>query len=372
MERKDVEIITSESVNIGHPDKTCDYIADLFLDEALRQDPNSQMAVECAIKENLLMIYGEKTSKGKINYKKIARQALREVGYNKKFKIIKKISNQSPQINKAVGKKKPKANDQGIVFGYATDEGKNYLPLPIDMANKIMQSYEVFRKKNKEKYFSDAKVQISIKYVNKKPLSIETLLISVSHKKGLLPKDIKDEIRKHVILPSIREYKTYLDKLAIKNLLINPSGEFSIWGSYSDSGCVGRKIVADNYGGSYKVGGGCFSSKNATKIDRSAAYYARYVAKNLVANKLAKKVGIEVSYAIGKEKPLSLNIEASGLSKNITVLKLEEIVNKNFDFSVANIIKELDLLKPIYSKTSVYGHFGKKNLPWERIKKLSK
>lgn len=356
-------IITSESVNIGHPDKTCDTIADAFLDEALRQDPTSQMAVECAIKNDNLFIYGEATTKANINYDNIAKEILKDIGYINTFKIIKEISSQSPDINQAVVKKDIGANDQGMVYGYATNETKEFMPLPIILAHKLMRKYEEFRRQRTD-FFADAKSQVSIEYENNKPIGIATILLSVSHSDQLNKHDIQTTIINNVINPILQEYLNLLtDKT---NLIVNPSGRFTIWGSFGDSGCVGRKIVVDTYGGVGRVGGGCFSSKNATKVDRSGAYYARYVAKNIVAHNLADKCEIQVSYGIGLSKPLSLFIETFG-TETKPLKEIYNYVNKNFDFSPANIIKELDLLKPIYKQTACYGHFGREEFPWEKI-----
>ena len=357
------QILTSESVNIGHPDKTCDYIADLFLDEALKQDKNSQMAVECAIKNDKLFIYGEATTKAKINYNKIARKALKNIGYKNKFRIIREISEQSIDINRAVVQKELCAGDQGIVYGYATDETKEYMPLPIIVAHKIMKKYDKYRRET-DKYFADAKCQVSVEYDEDNPLRFTCILISVSHSE-IVPSDkIKEDIISNVIKPVLEEYKEYYINT---KLIINPSGRFTIWGSFGDSGCVGRKIVVDTYGGVGRVGGGCFSSKNATKLDRSGAYYARYVAKNVVAKGLSKKCEIQVGYGIGLSKPLSICIETFGTEK-VDKNLIYKYVQDNFDFSPQNIINELDLLKPIYSQTSCYGHFGRDGFSWEKIK----
>lgn len=361
-----MKILTSESVNIGHPDKTCDVIADSFLDEALRQDKNSQMAVECAIKNDKLFIYGEATTKAKINYDLIAKRILKEVGYDNEFQIIKEISEQSPEIHKAVVQKELKANDQGVMFGYATNETPEFMPLTIVVAHKLMKKYEEYRKRGK-KYFSDAKSQVSVEYENNKPIKLKTILISASHSEKLTHDEIITDLTKNVINPVLKDYSKYIDETL--EVIINPSGKFTIWGSFGDSGCVGRKIIVDSYGGIARIGGGCFSSKNATKVDRSGAYYARYVAKNIVANKLADRCEIQVSYGIGLSKPLSMFIETFGTEK----VKMQEIYNfvtKNFNFTPDNMIKELDLLKPIYQKTACYGHFGRPEFTWEKIKKI--
>lgn len=360
---------TSESVNIGHPDKTCDTIADSFLDEALRQDKDSQMAVECAIKNNVLMIYGEATTKAKINYEKIARDVLKDIGYNNKFKIIKVLSKQSQDIAQAVVQDELKANDQGIVFGYATNETKEYMPLTLVISHKLMKKYDEYRRRNSNKYFADAKSQVTVEYNNNKPSRIDTVLISVSHNANVDMENLESDIKENVILPVLSEYKKYCKK-DIK-FIINPSGKFTIWGSFGDSGCVGRKIIVDTYGGVASHGGGCFSSKNATKVDRSGAYYARYVAKNIVANKLADRCQIEVAYAIGFAEPISVAIETFGTEK-VDLKQIEKIVKSNFNFRTSNIIKELDLLRPIYKATACYGHFGRDEFPWEKVIELKK
>ena len=378
-------VLTSESVNIGHPDKTCDTIADAFLDEALKQDPNSQMAVECAIKDDKLFIYGEATTKAKIDYDKTALEILKDIGYANEFKIIKEISEQSPDIHRAVvgaagdaeqtplsfsvckrGGAIPAAvrahlcaNDQGIVYGYATNETPEYMPLPIMLAHKLMRKYEEFRRTD-NRFFADAKSQVSVEY-RQRECTVQTVLLSVSHTAELSHDEVYEIVKKQVVDKVIKKYK---------KLIINPSGKFTIWGSYGDSGCVGRKIVVDTYGGIGRVGGGCFSSKNATKVDRSGAYYARYAAKNIVANGLADECEIQVSYGIGLAEPISINIDCFGTERKPLGV-IYKFVTKHFDFSPANIIKELDLLKPIYKDTACYGHFGRAEFPWEKIKTLA-
>lgn len=358
------QIITSESVNIGHPDKTCDTIADAILDEALRQDPNSQMALECAIKNDKLFIYGEVTTKAEIDYEKIAKETLKEIGYKNEFSVIKEISKQSPDINQAVVKSELMANDQGMVYGYATNETKEYMPLPITVAHKLMKVYDDYRRTT-DCYFADAKSQVSVCYEDGKPVSIETILVSVSHSEELDSETIFNDIKTNVVDVVMKDYE-YYDKGDIR-YIINPSGKFTIWGSFGDSGCVGRKIVVDTYGGVGRVGGGCFSSKNATKIDRSAAYYARYVAKNVVANGLADKCEIQASYAIGLADPVSLYIETFGTNK-VSYEEINNYVKNKFSFRLQNIIDELDLLRPIYKQSACFGHFGRNEFPWEQIK----
>lgn len=360
------KIITSESVNIGHPDKTCDVIADAFLDEALKQDANSQMAVECAVKNNKLFIYGEATTKAKINYGKIARQILKEIGYKCKFDIIKEISQQSEDINKAVVKNEICANDQGIIYGYATNETEEFMPLPILVAHKIMKRYEDFRRGHSH-FYSDAKCQISVEYDNDIPTKFVTVLLSCAHSEHISQQKIKDLISRLVIFPVLKNYKQ--DSSDVK-CIINPSGKFTIWGSFSDSGCVGRKIVVDTYGGVGRVGGGCFSSKNSTKVDRSGAYYARYVAKNIVYNKLADRCEIQVSFGIGLSKPISLYVDTFK-TERVPLETIYQFIYNNFDFSLTNVINELGLNRPMYKNSACYGHFGRSEFPWEKVKNIT-
>lgn len=357
------EVVTSESVNIGHPDKTCDMIADAFLDEALRQDPMSQMAVECAIKDNKLFVFGEATTKAEIDYDNIARKVLKDIGYQCHFDIIKQISKQSVDIHNAVVTEEVGANDQGMVFGYATDETPEFMPLSIVIAHKLMREYEAFRQQNKG-YFADAKSQVTVQYLDGRPIKILTVLVSVSHAEDILQEQIINAIKENVVDKVLCNYSQYVQDV---DIIINPSGRFTIWGSFGDSGCVGRKIVVDSYGGVGRVGGGCFSSKNATKVDRSGAYYARYVAKNIVAHGLCHKCEVQVAYGIGLSQPIAININTFGTEQK-PLGQIQKYVKNNFDFSPKNIIKELDLLKPIYFQTASYGHFGRNEFSWEKIK----
>lgn len=358
-------IISSESVSIGHPDKTCDTIADAFLDEALRQDPESQMAVECAIKNDRLFVYGEATTKAQIDYDGIAKRILKEIGYKNEFKVIKELSQQSPDIHQAVVKSELMANDQGMVYGYATDETPQFMPLPIMVAHALMRRYDEYRKTT-DFFYADAKSQVSVDYGNGiDPKHIETILVSASHSEKLESGQISNLICRNVIEPVMTEYSGYADgRTGIK---VNPSGKFTIWGSFGDSGCVGRKIVVDTYGGIGRVGGGCFSSKNATKVDRSAAYYARYVARNIVSHHLARRCEIQLAYAIGEAEPVSIYYELFG-TELVPVEKIKEYVAANFCFRPSSIIDELGLKKPIYQQTACYGHFGRSEFPWERDK----
>lgn len=358
-------IITSESVNIGHPDKTCDTIADAFLDEALSQDKNAQMAVECAIKNDKLFVYGESTTTAKIDYEAVAKKVLKEIGYKNEFNVVLELSKQSPDINQAVVKEELQANDQGMVYGFACNETKELMPYPIMIAHKLMKVYDDYRRTT-DIYFADAKSQVSVEYDDGKPVRIDTVVVSVSHSETVENEQINKDIYDNVVKPVLAEYAE-LDQTGVR-ILINTSGRFTVWGSFGDSGCVGRKIIVDTYGGVGRVGGGCFSSKNATKVDRSACYYARYVAKNVVAKGLADKCEIQVSYAIGRAEPVSRYVTTFGTAK-VDKQEILDYIDNNFDFKLGNIISELDLLRPIYKQTACFGHFGREEFPWEQIKK---
>ena len=361
-------IITSESVTEGHPDKICDKISDKILDTALELDKNSKMAVECTIKDDLVFIYGEATTEAKLDYENIALNVLKDIGYQNIFKVIVKVSKQSKEINNAVCKEKIGAGDQGIMFGYATNETEEYMPLPILLANKLtMQLAKVRKEDNDTPLMPDGKSQVTIEYEDNIPKRIDTIVIASQHKENITQDELQKYIKEKVINKIIPT--EYVDKNT--KILINTSGSFIVGGPFGDSGTTGRKIVVDAYGGSAKVGGGCFSSKDPSKVDRSAAYYARYVAKNIVYHKLSDICEIGVSYTIGNTNPISINIETYNTNK----VPLEDIytfVQKHFDFSVSNIIEELQLKNPIYYNTASYGHFGRTdiNLPWEQIKRI--
>ena len=360
--------ITSESVTEGHPDKICDKISDKILDTALKEDKYSKMAVETTIKDNLIFIYGECKTKAKLNYEKIAKEVIKDIGYTEKFEVITKISNQSPEINNAVCKENITAGDQGIMFGYATNETKELMPLPSLIANNITKELANVRKKDKNSpLLPDGKSQVTVEYENNIPKRIDTIVVATQHKKNITQEELKEYVAKNIINKIVP--KKYID--ANTKILINTSGSFILGGPFADSGTTGRKIVVDAYGGSAKVGGGCFSSKDPTKVDRSAAYYARYVAKNIVHNNLCDQCEVGVSYTIGTSNPISINIETFNTNK-VSLEKIYDFTYKHFNFSVDNIIKELDLLNPIYYQTASYGHFGRTDieLPWEKVKEF--
>ncbi len=356
---------TSESVTSGHPDKVCDLIADSILDEAMRQDPYAHMAVEATIKDDLILVYGEAGTTANIDYETIAKRVLKEIGYEEEYHVVVKVNKQSPEINSAVAHDEISAGDQGIMFGYASNETEELMPYAINCAHKLARKLEEVRRKD-ARLRPDGKTQVTVEYEDGVLKRVDTIVVSTQHTKDITQEEIHDLILNEVIKPVIEE--KYLDENT--KYLINPSGSFIVGGSWGDSGTTGRKIVVDTYGGYAPIGGGCFSSKDPTKVDRSAAYYARYVCRNLVANGLCDKCQLELSYAIGKPNPLSVTLDTFGTS-NYSEEELLAIVNKNFDFSVSNIIKELDLRRPIYATTTNYGHFGRKELPWEQFKKLS-
>ena len=355
---------TSESVTSGHPDKICDYIADHILDAAIAGDPYSKMAVEATIKDDFILIYGEANTKTVIDYAKIAKDVVKSIGYDDKYEVLVKVNKQSSEICNAVDGAELSAGDQGIMFGYATRESKSLMPLSIDMAHMLAKKLEEVRRGN-DLIKPDGKTQVTVEYNDDEIVRVDTIVVSTQHSKDISQCELKKIIMEQVIAPVVDQ--KYIDDET--KFLINPSGSFVVGGSFGDSGTTGRKIVVDTYGGHAPIGGGCFSSKDATKVDRSAAYYARYVCKNMVAHNFCDKCEIQLSYAIGEPRPLSIKIDTFNTSK-YSNKELLDIVNENFDFSVKNIIEELDLRKPIYATTTNYGHFGKPYLPWEKIKEL--
>lgn len=359
-------IFTSESITEGHPDKICDRIADSILDEALRQDPTSKMAVEATIKDDFVLVYGEANTKAEIDYAKIAKDTIREIGYTEEYEVLVKVREQSSEINQAVVQDDGEigAGDQGIMFGYACDDTDNYMPAAIEYAHKLAKRLSEVRR-NSSILLPDGKTQVSVEYENDKIKRIDTIVVSTQHVASASQQEIADLVMKEVIIPVIPD--ELLDEDTI--YLINPSGSFVVGGSFGDSGTTGRKIVVDSYGGMGRIGGGCFSSKDPSKVDRSAAYYCRYVAKNIVAHNLASKCEIEVAYAIGKVKPVSIMIDTFGTGTRSDE-EILEIIRNNFSFEVKDIINELDLCRPIYKETSCYGHFGREEFSWEKIKDL--
>ena len=357
---------TSEAVSEGHPDKICDKTSDYILDEALRQDKDSKMAVEATIKNNTIIVYGEATTKAKLDYKKLALVVLKEIGYEEEFEVIELVGEQSVEINEAVDKSEIMAGDQGIMFGYACNDTEEYMPLPILLANRLCLKLSQLRKEGIVDFLNpDGKSQVTVEYVDGKPKRVDTVIMAVCHKEWITQEELREFVIENVINKVIPD--KYLDDET--KIFINTSGSFVIGGPVSDSGTTGRKLVCDTYGGMGRIGGGAMSSKDPSKVDRSGAYYARYVAKNVVAHELADICEIQVSYALGKSKPISLYIDTKGTNK-VELKKIYDYVNDNFDFSVQNIIDELDLLRPIYYDSACYGQFGRcdLDLTWEKVK----
>lgn len=377
-------LFTSESVTEGHPDKLCDYISDSILDSFLEKDENSRVACETVAGKGEIFITGEITSKAEVDIEKVVRQAIKEIGYDnseidmdyRTCKIIISLSKQSPDIalgvdksletKKGEGIESEGAGDQGLMFGFACDETKELMPLPISLAHRLAKRLSEVRKQKIISYLRpDGKVQVTIEYNDGKPVRVDTIVISTQHDSDIdldiLKKDIKDKVIKEIVPKELLDEKT--------KYYINPTGRFVIGGPLGDSGLTGRKIIVDTYGGYARHGGGAFSGKDATKVDRSAAYMARFLAKNIVANGYAKKCEIQFAYSIGVAKPVSIYIDTFGTN----TIPEEEIVDKiksKFDLTPRGIIEYLDLKKPIYRKTTNYGHFGKEDLSWEKVIKI--
>ena len=363
---------TSESVTEGHPDKLCDSISDRILDECLRQDKESRVAVETFASGNKITIAGQITSNAKLDVEKIARDTVKEIGFDNEetdmdyrtFELDINITKQSQDI--AMGVDTGGAGDQGIMFGFACNETEEYMPYSIYMAHKLSKRLTEARKKGILNYLRpDGKTQVTVEYEDNKPKRIENILVSTQHLDSVdtetLRKDVKKEIIDAVIPQEMMDENT--------KIFINPTGRFVIGGPLGDTGLTGRKIIVDTYGGYARHGGGAFSGKDATKVDRSAAYMVRFIAKNIVANGYADKCEIQVSYAIGFEKPLSIYVNTYGTGK-MNDEEIAKLIEDKFDLTPNGIINYLNLKEPIYSKTTNYGHFGKPDLPWEKIIKL--
>ena len=391
MERR---LFTSESVTEGHPDKMCDAISDAILDALMEQDPMSRVACETATTTGLVMVMGEITTKAYVDIQKIVRETIREIGYDRaKYGfdcdtcgVLTAIDEQSADIalgvDKALEAKQAGekhmteeeldaigAGDQGMMFGFASNETEEYMPYPISMAHKLARRLTEVRKNGTLKYLRpDGKTQVTVEYdENDKPVRLDAVVLSTQHDENVSQEQIHEDIKKYVfdeIIPA-----DMVDENT--QFFINPTGRFVIGGPHGDSGLTGRKIIVDTYGGYARHGGGAFSGKDCTKVDRSAAYAARYVAKNIVAAGLADKCEIQLSYAIGVAHPTSIMVDTFGTGK-VSNEKLVEIIRENFDLRPAGIIKMLDLRRPIYKQTAAYGHFGRDDLdlPWEKLDKV--
>ena len=384
-------LFTSESVTEGHPDKVCDSISDAILDAMMEQDPMSRVACETATTTGLVLVMGEITTKANVDIQKIVRDTIREIGYdNAEYgfdadtcAVITALDKQSTDIamgvDKALEQKEDNMNedeldsigagDQGLQFGYATNETEEYMPYAINMAHKLAQQLTKVRKDGTLKYLRpDGKTQVTVEYDEAgKPKRIDAVVCSTQHDPDVTQEQIHEDIKKYVFDAIIPADMVDADT----KYFINPTGRFVIGGPHGDSGLTGRKIIVDTYGGTGRHGGGAFSGKDCTKVDRSAAYAARYVAKNIVAAGLADKCEIQLSYAIGVAKPTSINVETFGTGK-LSNTRLVEIIRENFDLRPAGIIRMLDLRRPIYKQTAAYGHFGRTDvdLPWEKLDKV--
>ena len=360
---------TSESVSEGHPDKIADQISDAILDAHLSQDPNAKVACECLITTGRLIIAGEVTSSAKVNPVQIARKVIKNIGYTSEdygfnyetAEYWNLMQPQSLEINKSV--EHGGAGDQGIMFGYASNETKELMPLPITIAHEILRRQSELRKSNELSWLlPDAKSQVTINYENGLPKSIGTIVLSTQHKSGISQEEIRRLAIEKIINPVLENYIDFKNA----KYMINPSGSFLIGGPNGDTGLTGRKIIVDTYGGSCPHGGGAFSGKDPSKVDRSAAYGARYVAKHLVEAGLAEKCTVQLSYAIGIAEPTSILVDTHGTGK-VEEEVMGRLIMKNFDLTPNGMIKTLELKRPIYLPSASYGHFGNPDLPWEKI-----
>jgi S-adenosylmethionine synthetase len=370
--------MTSESVSEGHPDKMADQISDAILDAILNEDKGCRVAVETLVKTGLVVLAGEITTSAEVDYESIARDTIKQIGYDKEelgfdhksCKVLSAISKQSPDIAMGVdrdSKESQGAGDQGMMFGYATSETAELMPTTILLSHQLVKKQSQVRKNNELEWLRpDAKSQVTVRFNNGKPEFIDTVVLSTQHDEKISMDEIEKEVIEHIIKPTLPTNLITNDT----KFLINPTGSFIIGGPVGDCGLTGRKIIVDTYGGMARHGGGAFSGKDPSKVDRSAAYAARYVAKNIVAAELADRCEIQVSYAIGVAKPTSVRIKTFDTEK-ISKEKIVDLVDEHFDLTPFGIMNMLDLLQPIYQKTAAYGHFGREdeNFPWEETNK---
>lgn len=359
----------SESVAEGHPDKICDQVSDAILDEALQAYPKSRVAVETLVTIDHTVLAGEVTCPKKLDYDRIARRVIRSLGYtngiynfNYRSPVTVLIHEQSPDI--AIGADSGGAGDQGMMFGYATDETYELMPLPIILAHRLVQRLDEVRKKKIIKELrTDGKSQVKVRYENGKPVAIEQVVLAAPHDPKITKDELKNKLYTEVVKPVLERYGFTISK---DKLILNGTGRWEIGGPAADTGVTGRKIIVDTYGGMARHGGGCFSGKDPTKVDRSAAYACRYIAKNVVAHKLAHRCEVQVAYVIGHKQPVNMAIETFS-TEEVDKKKIEKFAWNLLDLSVWGIINGLNLLKPIYRNSARYGHFGRDGFPWEQI-----
>lgn len=380
MMKKGRYFFTSESVGEGHPDKMCDQVSDAVLDAVYQEDPQARVAIECFAKTGFILVGGELTTNTYVDIQKVARETIKKIGYDdpkygfdaETCGVITSISEQSPDIAQGVNEGEGSyteqgAGDQGIMFGYATNETEEFMPVPIMLAHKLMEKLSELRKNNTISYLRpDAKSQVTVEYENGKPLRVDAVVISTQHDEEATLEQIRTDMIEQLIKPVCG---SWLDEKT--KFFVNPTGKFVIGGPVGDAGLTGRKIIVDTYGGHGSHGGGCFSGKDPSKVDRSAAYAARYIAKNIVAAGLADKCEVQLSYAIGVAEPTSVLTHCFHTNK-IPEEKIAELVRKHFPVKPADIISTLDLRRPIYSKTAVHGHFGRNEpeFTWEKTDKV--
>jgi len=377
----DSYLFTSESVSEGHPDKVCDQISDAVLDAILAQHKTARVACETLVKNNMIVLAGEITTTARIDFDKVARQVVRDIGYTDEMgfgpdtcTVLTALGQQSPHIAQGVDEGKgldleQGAGDQGLMFGYASDETSVLMPMPITLAHLLVKRHAAVRKQGKLTWLRpDAKSQVTIRYVDGKPAGIDAVVLSTQHAPGISHRKLKEAVIEEIVKPVLP--KKWLDKKT--KYYINPTGAFEIGGPVGDAGVTGRKIIVDTYGGMARHGGGAFSGKDPSKVDRSAAYAGRYVAKNIVAAGLAARCEIQIAYAIGIAKPVSVHVDTFGTGV-LPDTKIAAIVKDVFDLRPKGIVKMLDLLKPIYQQTAAYGHFGRteKSFTWERTDKAA-
>lgn len=369
-------LFTSESVSEGHPDKLCDQISDAILDECLRQDKYSRVACECFVTTNLLVIGGEITTNAKVDYEAVARDVMRRIGYTAEdlgidadtceIKVV--MDTQSSDIALGTNVEVGGAGDQGIMFGYATNETETYMPLPISMAHELVRYASELRHNGTFKHARpDMKSQVTIDYTDENNPKVDTILMSIQHDPDFNEEEFKTFIKEKIMKEVVRKHHMNEDY----KVFINPTGRFVIGGPHGDTGLTGRKIIVDTYGGMARHGGGAFSGKDPSKVDRSAAYISRYIAKNIVAAGLCDRIEIQLSYAIGVKNPTSVHVDTYGTGKVADEVILDAI-KKEFDLTPQGIINTLDLLNPIYGATAAYGHFGRTDVefPWEKLNKV--